>query len=794
MTADNILVLAILAGAVILFVTELIRIDLVALLVLASLALTGLVTPAEALSGFSNAAVVTVWAMFILSGGLAQSGVAGMIGQQVLRLPGRSEVQLMAVIMLTAAVMSAFMNNVGVAALLLPVVVHIARQTRTPPSRLLLPLAIGSLLGGMMTLIGTPPNILAGQALTAFGLEPFGLFDFMPVGIAIMVAGILFMILFGRRLLPDRHPVQDLANHGNGANGSLDPRELYGLDERLALITIPAGSPLANRTLAESRIGRALGLTILGLQREGRVQMTVRPDTMLQENDRLLALGHLERLEELSTRPTIVVEDVGVDAERVLSNDVALAELEVTAASPIVSQSIAQLDIRHHYGLNVLAVRRDGRARRRDLGDLQLLEGDVLLLQGPRPDLARFGDTADSGDLHDYTLSDELSGGGYGLREHLLIAHVPEDSTLVGRTLLESRLGDTFGLVALGIIRPEHTELAPSSDTVVEAGDMILLEGNPEDLLLVRALQKLEVTSHLDVGRVELESATVGLTEAVLAPRTSLVNKTLRGIRFREKYGLSVLAIWRNGRALRSNLGTIPLEFGDAFLIYGPHDRINFLAEEPDFVVLRDEAQPMVRLNKAPLAALVMLAVVISALAGWVPIAIAAVAGAALMVLSGSLTMDEAYHYIDWRAVFLIACMLPLGIAMETTGTAEMLARGMVSMVGDYGQYALLAGLFILTNIASQFMPNPVVTVLMAPIAINTAVDLAVSPYALMMVVAIAASAAFMSPVGHPANVLVMGPGGYRFKDFVKVGVPLTIVVLIVTMLVLPIFWPLRPG
>jgi di/tricarboxylate transporter len=790
LTTDNILVLVILGGAVILFVTERLRVDLVALLVLASLALTGLVTPAQALSGFSSAAVVTVWAMFILSGGLTQSGVAGLIGQQILRLPGRGEIQLMAIIMLTAGVMSAFMNNVGVAALLLPVVIHIARQTKTPPSRLLLPLAIGSLLGGMTTLIGTPPNILTSEALAAFGLEPFGFFDFLPVGIAIMLAGILFMVLVGRRLLPDRHPVQSLTTT---ANGEIDTRELYGLEDRLALITIPAGSPLANRTLAESRIGRALGLTILGLQREGRVRMSIQPDTILHDNDRLLALGHLERLVDLSTRPSLVVEDVGVAADHLLSKDVGLAELEVTPGSSIIGQSIAQLDVRRRYSLNVLAIRRDGQPRRSNLQELPLLEGDVLLLQGARNDLARFGENAEFGDMRDFTPSADPAESVYRLQERLLIAHVPEDSTLVGRSLLESRLGDTFGLVALGIIRPDHTELVPTSDTELVAGDMILLEGNPEDLPLVRALQKLQITRQLDMDRVELESATVGLTEAVLSPHTTMVNKTLRGVHFREKYGLSVLAIWRDGQALRSNLGAIPLEFGDAFLIYGPHDKINMLGEEPDFVVLQDEAQPMPRLNKAPIAALIMIAVVVAALAGWAPIAIAAVAGAALMVLSGSLTMEEAYHFIDWRAVFLIACMLPLGIALEQTGTAQLLAEGMVNMVGDFGPYALLAGVFVLTSVASQFMPNAVVTVLMAPIALNTARDLALSPYALMMVVAIAASAAFMSPVGHPANVLVMGPGGYRFKDFIKVGLPLTIVVLIVTMLVLPIFWPLTP-
>jgi len=167
------------------------------------------------------------------------------------------------------------------------------------------------------------------------------------------------------------------------------------------------------------------------------------------------------------------------------------------------------------------------------------------------------------------------------------------------------------------------------------------------------------------------------------------------------------------------------------------------------------------------------------------------VSAAALMVLSNALTMEDAYEAIEWRAVFLIACMLPLGIAMETSGTAQFLADGMVSLVGGMGGMAVLAGFFLMTNIASQVMPNPVVTVLMAPIAITTAANLSLSPYALMMCVAIAASASFMSPVGHPANVLVMGPGGYRFADFIKVGIPLTLVVLVVTMLVLPIFWPL---
>jgi di/tricarboxylate transporter len=306
-------------------------------------------------------------------------------------------------------------------------------------------------------------------------------------------------------------------------------------------------------------------------------------------------------------------------------------------------------------------------------------------------------------------------------------------------------------------------------------------------------LQQLNVDRRLDIEQVELESADAGLVEAVLSPRTSLVNKSLRQIHFREKFGLSVLAIWRNGRAYRSGLNQMTLQFGDAFLMYGPREKIRLLSSETDFLVLQEEEQVIAQPRRAPIAALIMAGVIGAVLVGWLPLAIAALIGAALMVLTGCLSMEDAYYYIDWRAVFLIACMLPLGIAMEQTGTASLLAERMVDLVGDLGETALLAGLFVFTTALSQVMPNPVVTVLMAPIAINTAVDQSLSPYALMMVVAIAASASFMSPVGHPANVLVMGPGGYRFTDYIRIGIPLTILVLVITALVLPVFWPLYP-
>lgn len=788
MTPEILLTLIILLIAAILFITEWLRVDLVALLVMVSLVFTGLLTPVEALSGFSNPAVVTVWAVFMLSAGLTATGVANLIGKQVLRFAGRGRIRLLIVIMVTAGVLSAIMNNVGVAALLLPVVLTIAHQTGQPPSKLLLPLAIGCLLGGLLTLIGTPPNILASDALVEAGLEPFRFFDFTPVGAIVLTAGILFMVVIGQRLLPDRNPAQALAG---GSTQRVDPREVYALDTHLARVEIPAGSPLAGRTLAESRIGRVLGVTVLDLRRNGRQTLPPKPDTILQERDELLVLGNLDRLEQLSRRPLLEIEEPNGFSLQLRSERIGLAELLLASDSPLVGQTVTGAALRRNVGLTLLAIRRNGRVFRAQLQDITLQAGDQLLLQGSHEALQAALPRPDFQGRLTLVAGDEALPPDYALRERLLLVRVPDLSPLAGQSLVESDLADLFGLVVLGIFRAGQMTLAPAPETELEAGDRLFVEGRPEELAILRGLQGLVVKHRQDNGRTQLESDRAGLQEAVLAPHTRLAGMSLRELQFREKYGLSVLAIWRNGRAYRSNLGDMALEFGDAFLVYGPRQKLTLLRSDPDFLVLTAGVPEPPRSAKAPLALVIMTAVIGSVLLGWLPIAIAAVAGAALLVVTGCLQMDEAYRQVEWRAVFLIAGMLPLGLAMEQTGTADFLARGMVNLIGPLGPMALLAGFFLFTNLASQVMPSAVMVVLMAPIALNTAASQGISPYALLMAVAVAASASFMSPVGHPANVLVMGPGGYRFSDYLKVGVPLTAVVLIVTLLVLPLFWPL---
>jgi di/tricarboxylate transporter len=778
MTPDIATVLAILGAAILLFVTERIRVDVVALLVLVALALTGLVTPAEALSGFSNLAVVTVWAILILSAGLARTGVAGVVGRQVLRVAGGSEVRLVVVIMLTVGVLSGFMNDIGVAALMLPVVVDIARRTGRAPSKLLMPLAFAALLGGLNTLIGTPPNILVSEALHERGLKPFLMFDYTPVGVIVMLAGIAFMALVGRHLLPTRDIGRDLAPE------EADLEELFGLRERLFIVELPARSALAGKTLIESRLGAALGLNVIGIVRKEETQLAPGPHTVLRAGDRLLVEGRPDHLTGLHGRNHLTIEEDHLAVERLLSEEIDIVEAALSPGSALAGRTLEEIGFRQRFGVIVLAIRRGDGVRRTNLEAIPLQRDDILLLQGHRNQISALRDEPD------FLLSRAETAELSQLVERLMVVRVPPDSSLVGQTLVESQLGAAFGLGVMGIVRHGQTDLMPDPKERLEAGDTLLVKGRRDDLSTLEALQELEVDLQSAPDPSTLESERVGLVEVVLSPHTTLAGKTLRQLHFREKYGLNVLAIWRGGRAYRSNLRDMDLRLGDALLLHGPREKLRVLGGEPDFLVLTEAAQEAPRLKKAPLALVIMVAVLAPVILGWLPIAIAAVMGVVLMILSECLTMEEAYRAIEWKAIFLIAGMLPLGIAMERTGAAHFLAEGLVNAVGGLGPLAVAAGLFILAALASQVMPNPAVAVLLAPIALSTASDLGVSPYPLLMAVAVSASAAFLSPVGHSANVLIMGPGGYRFSDYVKVGAPLTLVVLVVVLLVLPIFWP----
>ncbi|MBU1879809.1 MAG: anion permease, partial [Chloroflexi bacterium] len=379
------------------------------------------------------------------------------------------------------------------------------------------------------------------------------------------------------------------------------------------------------------------------------------------------------------------------------------------------------------------------------------------------------------------------------LREYVGEVQVTPDSKLVGRTLIESRLGADYDLTVITIVRNGDADVSLHRDTQLESGDLLIVKGAAENLM--RAQQELALTTpaerHQELTGLAAEHTSI--IEATLAPYSRMVGLSLRETRFRDRFGFTVLAIWRQGEIIAQRLHDIPLEFGDVLLLQGLPHRLQWLQQAEQFLVLEPVSLELRRRNKAPLAVGVMALVLVLAILAGMHISMAMVIGAVLMVLTRCLTMDEAYQSIDWRTVFLVAGMLPLGMAMETTGTARFLADLLMGGLGGLGPPALLAGTYLLVALITQPMSNAAAVVLIAPIAIDTALSLGADPRPFVMVTAIGAATSFLTPVGHKANVLIFGPGGYRFLDFTRVGWLLTIALLVVTMLVLPLFWPLFP-
>ena len=786
MTFEIALVLGILMISLILFISEIVRMDLVAMMVLGALAVTGLVSADEAFAGFSNSAVITVWAMFILSEGLTRTGIANIIGVQVMRVAGRSEVMMIVVIMVTAAVLSAFMNNIGVAALMLPVVVDVARRTRIPASRLLMPLAYATLLGGLMTLIGTPPNLLIAQAMTQNGLEPFELFDFTRIGGAVMAIGVLFVALFGRLLLP-KTPISRQRQQSQR-----NLRARYKLQEQTFTMRVPVDSVLVGKTLAESRIGLSNGLLILALVRFGRSEALPSRRTVLRAGDSLIVQGRIDQFRELQRWSDLVIEREAPVLKSMVSAKLAYAMVTLDEGSPLVSELIRLAGFRARFDVSLVGIRRKDAFRLTNLAYVPLRAGDQVLVQGEIESIAELERHSDFTDVK-ILEGDELRDV-YQVDERMFVLRLPKDSELTGESLEKARLDDAFDFRVGAIFRDGKLTVMPSGDEVLLGGDLLLVEGQPEDLDVLRGLQELEVETKIGPGIGALESERLTLMDATLDPRSSLAGRTVGELNFRERYGIELAGIWREGQTITTDLAEERLQVGDALLMIGPRDRLQLLENDSDFLILTPLGQAPPDTRRAPLAAAIMLGVVVTVMLGYAPIAVAAVVGGTIMVLSGCLTMEESYRAIDWRAIFLIAGMLPLGTAMQDTGAAQYLANQVMTLLGDAGPWPVIVGLYLLTAMATMIIPTAALVVLMSPIVLSAMNDLGLSPETAMMAVAMAASASFTSPISHPANILVMGPGGYRFVDYLKVGVPLTLVVFAAVMLLLPVFWPLTPA
>lgn len=783
LTPEMWIVLAVMAGAIALFVTERMPVDGVALAVLVTLVLTRLLPIERALSGFGNPAVITIAAMFVLSAGLYRTGIANLLGRQVLKVSGAGDASLIAVIMVTVAVLSGIMNDIGVAALMLPVVMDIARRTGRPPSKLLIPLSFASLLGGKLTLLGTAPNIILSTSLASAGYEPYRMFDFLPIGTLIMVAGVAYMVLFGRHLLP---------THESRTPGDpqADLAERYGLRDRLHVLRVPEGSPLAGHTLRQSRLGAALDLNVIAIMRDGRTVSAPVPETRLRGEDRLLVEGPRERFTALVGEEPLVMEERRVSPADLASDTVGLTEATIAEGSAMEGRTLSSLAFRERFEAVVLAIRHHREEELTHLEHVQLRGGDTLLLQAERSALRRLEKNPDLASVRE--IEPELAAERYHLARLLRALRVPEGSALIGRTLLETRLGDAYRVGVLGLVRDGQAHHLLGPETVLQAGDILLVKARLRDLAIGRAHAELEPEAgpapHLD----EIGTGGVGLMEVVLSPRSSLAGRSLREIRFRDRFGVSVLALTRAGDVYDANRRDMEVRLGDALLLFGSSGRLRELAKADEFLALTDAVSEAPRTQKAPVAGLILAGVVLAAMTGAVPIAGAALTGALLMVLARCITPREAYRAVEWPAIVLVAGMVPLGLAMQDTGLATLAAESVVGAVGDMGPTVFMAAFFVLTVAAVQVMPTAAVAVLMAPIAISTAVGLDYDPRSVLMLIAMAVSTSFMTPVGHAVNVLVMGPGGYRFTDYTRVGLPLTGVVFVAVMLGMRVLWPLQ--
>ncbi len=766
--------LAILATMVFLFLTEKLPVELTAFAGLALLALTGYVEPEEAFTGFSSPAVITMLSVFFVSAALLHTGVADAAARGIHRLVGPREMLLVVFLMLVAGILSAFMNNVAATAVMMPAVAALAREANIAPSRLYMPLAFGAILGGTTTLVGTPPNLLTAQVMSERGVEPFALFDFTPFGVTLLVAGILYMLTIGRWLLPDRGLSTTATTRG-------DLTQIYRLRERLFSIKVPEGSPLDRTTLRDARLGTALRVNVVAVVRAGTKQLAPSPDFEIRADDTLLVEGKFSDVKHLVGVQGLELKTSRKANLREASGIFTGVVIRILSGSPEVDQTVQAMRVRDRWGVLVAAVWRDGEVVHDRPGGLPLRADDEMLLVGPREQIE---EVAASPQTSVVEIGPSAVGRLEGVAFELAVS---EGSAMVGSTLRESRIGELVGLTVIGVLR-DGKLLTVGPEDVLEVGDRLLVTGEASRIASLIEVGEIELDA--EAPEAEIESESVLVVEAVIAPRSAIAGRTLKELNFRERYNLQVLAVWREGEPIHEGLPDLRLRIGDALLLQGPTAKIQLLAPDPDFLVLTPGLQELRRSSKAPFALAGLGIMVFLVAAGYFPIQVAAFVAAVFVVLTGALTMPEAYRAIEWRAIFLVAAVLPVGVAMERSGAAAMMADGVVSTAGQFGPMAVLVALLVLSSALSQGLDGAPTVVLLAPVVFLAAEQLGISPRPLMMGVGLAASAAFLTPFSHKANLLVMGAGGYRVGDFVRVGSILTVIVLGLMALMIPWFLP----
>lgn len=591
MTVAIALLLGILVITVVLFVTDWVSSDVVALGMLLSLMLTGLLPPKDAFAGFGSDTVLMTLGLLILTSALVKTGGVRLVSQAIhRRVKGEPHVMLLALMILVAA-MSVFVSNTATTAFFVPVVVGLATKARIPASPFLMPIAFASILSSSVLLISTSTNLVISGLMTGSGLAPLGMFELTPVGLPILAVGILYMFFIGRHWVPNR------------------------------------GAP-----------------------------------------------------EELVER--------------------------------------------------------------------------------------------------------------FGMRSHLTEVLVLPHSEWVGKTLAESGLGRDLDFTVVRVVRNKHQQLMPHEGMSLEAGDVLLVEGDRENVLKVKDTAGIEIKPDVTLSDPNLRNEDTALVEALVVPGSPLAGRTLRASRFRDRYGIQVLGLNRHGKNLLSQLSQIPLRVGDVLLLQGHKSNFSGMEADRALSILGSVAEDRPDRAKALRAFGIFGGALMLAIAGWVPLPVAVLLGAFLTFATRCVSPEVAYREVEWRAIILIACMLGLGAAMERTGTARYLAALLVHSVESWDPKWLLAGYFLLTTLLTQPMSNQAAAAVVLPIAVQTAHHLGLDPRPFAIMIAVAASCSFLTPL-EPSCLLVFGPGRYRFGDFLKVGAPLVVLIFGLSLWLVPKFWPL---
>lgn len=588
MGIEGLLTLLVLAGAVILFVTERLPVDVVAMIVLASLLILGLVSPTQALSGFSSEATITVAAMFVLSAGLTRTGALRAVGTALARI--RQTWLFTLTVMASLGVFSAFVNNTAALAVFLPIVLGVAAANRFSPSKVLIPMSYAAQMGGVCTLIGTSTNLLVNSLAKDAGLPGFSLFEFAPLGLITMAAGLVYTTIASQFLLPDRRTPQLTENYELGKY---------------------------------------------------------------------------------------------------------IAELRVMPGSPLIGQSVA-----------------------------------------------------------------------------------------------DARLGERHGVFVLELLRGEEKIWSPRSQKLA-AGDILLARGDWNRLTALKGSAKLELEPEFKLRDEQFRDDDQVLAEVMVAPGSRFVRQTLRSLEFSWHYNATVLAIHRRGEVLRDKLRDVELAVGDVLLMITSPDEMRHLRANTHLIVLTEREEGPASSRRAWIALAIMGSVVAAATLEWLPIVAASILGGIALVLSRCLKPDDIYESIDWRVIILLAGVLPLGVALQQSGAANFVAARTLDLVGAWGPIATLAVIYMLTSVLTEFMSNNASAVLMTPIAIAAARSIEADPTPFVVAVAFAASTSFATPVSYQTNTMVYNAGGYRFIDFVKMGIPLNLLFWAIAITFIPVFWPL---